>query len=156
MAWDFRCFKYRLWMFCQLIVGKSEWIPKMHAHSLSMEHAAHCLVASTSATSQLFLIYGSEGKWCKLVAIAMVELALELYPVKTQRMQEGRQGLHHHQHPEGCTRKYKEACTGWAQRIVSIGSGTLLMLLLETRVYRPAVGEEREKDSKAKTNACNT
>jgi hypothetical protein len=39
--------------------------------------------------------YGLEGEGLELVAIAIVELVLELHPVKPEGMQESRQPFHH-------------------------------------------------------------
>ena len=35
-----------------------------------------------------------EAEWCEDIALALIELGLELHPVKTQGVQEGRQALH--------------------------------------------------------------
>mmetsp|Transcript_3526 Transcript_3526/g.5946 ORF Transcript_3526/g.5946 Transcript_3526/m.5946 type:complete len:246 (+) Transcript_3526:710-1447(+) len=49
-----------------------------------------------------------EGKGHELIAISLVKLVLVLHPVQTQRMKEGRERLHHHEHPQRGARKHKE------------------------------------------------
>ena len=44
---------------------------------------------------------GLKGERLELVAIAVIELVLELHPVQPEGVQEGREPLHHQQDPNG-------------------------------------------------------
>ena len=58
-------------------------------------------MGSVSLSLHFFLEDCFEGEWTELVACALVELVLELDPMKSQSMQEALQGIHAHKHEEG-------------------------------------------------------